>query len=174
MRDKFPRANDRTLTCRYVALWHETDMPTGRDDVRFRGKTGSDRHTVEVTRLTQNGHDPSRTVPEAVFTSGLAAILFFRCLSEARLLGRVSLSGLCNTFKNFPVPVSQLRSSVIHCRISIILRQRHPSGNIVGGAGQWFCRTNRPTPVLAPSLQYVLPVQVFSAAKAVSADACVG
>jgi hypothetical protein len=46
MRDKFPRANDRTLTCRYVALWHETDMPTGRDDVRFRGKTGSHGQTV--------------------------------------------------------------------------------------------------------------------------------
>jgi hypothetical protein len=37
------------------------------------------------------------------------AILFFRCLSEARLLGRVSPSGLCNL---------------------------SPSGNIVGGAGQ--------------------------------------
>src|ERR1700736_3301234 len=80
--------------------------------------------------------DAGCTVPEAVFTSGLAVILFFRCLSEARLPGRVSPSGLCNIFKNFPVPVSQLRSSVIHSRISIVLRQRHPSGNTVGGADQ--------------------------------------
>jgi hypothetical protein len=28
-------------------------MPTGRDDVRFRGKTGSRRPTAKMTRLTQ-------------------------------------------------------------------------------------------------------------------------
>lgn len=41
----------------------------------------------------------------------------------------------------------------------------------VCGAGQWFFRTNRPTPALAPSLH---SLQVLSAAKAVCADACVG
>src|SRR6266545_3595803 len=29
-------------------------MPTGRDDVRFRGKTGSSLPTAKVTRLTPN------------------------------------------------------------------------------------------------------------------------
>jgi hypothetical protein len=57
MRNKFPRANDRTLTCRYVVLWHETDMPTGRDDVRFRGKAGSHVQTVNVTANGQANLD---------------------------------------------------------------------------------------------------------------------
>jgi hypothetical protein len=52
-----------------------------------------------------------------------------------RLLGRISLAVFAILSK-FPSTGSQLRSSVIHCRISIILQQRHPSGNIVGGAGQ--------------------------------------
>src|SRR5437016_3268333 len=30
-------------------------MPTGRDGVRFRGKTGSPRRRAKVTRLTLNG-----------------------------------------------------------------------------------------------------------------------
>src|SRR5260370_4909800 len=33
-------------------------MPTGRDDVRFRGKTGSRRPTAKMTRLTHLGHWP--------------------------------------------------------------------------------------------------------------------
>ena len=31
-------------------------MPIGRDDVRFRGKTGSHGQTVKMTRMTQFGH----------------------------------------------------------------------------------------------------------------------
>ena len=31
-------------------------MPTGLDDVRFRGKTGSHGQTVKMTRMTQFGH----------------------------------------------------------------------------------------------------------------------
>jgi len=31
-------------------------MPTGRDDVRFQGKTGSHGQTVKMTRITQLGH----------------------------------------------------------------------------------------------------------------------
>jgi hypothetical protein len=31
-------------------------MPTGSDHVCLPGKTGSDRRTVKVTRLTPNGH----------------------------------------------------------------------------------------------------------------------
>ena len=30
-------------------------MPTGNDDVRFRGKTGSHGQTVKMTRMTQSG-----------------------------------------------------------------------------------------------------------------------
>jgi len=33
-------------------------MLTGRDDVRFQGKTGSSRPTAKVTRLTQTGSRP--------------------------------------------------------------------------------------------------------------------
>jgi hypothetical protein len=31
-------------------------MATGPDDVRFQGKTGSNRPTTKMTRLTHNGH----------------------------------------------------------------------------------------------------------------------
>ena len=34
--------------------WHETDMPSGPDDVRFRGKTGSHGYTVKVTRMVES------------------------------------------------------------------------------------------------------------------------
>jgi hypothetical protein len=37
-------------------------MPTGRDDVRSRGKIGSRRSSVKVTRLTRNGLRPSTSL----------------------------------------------------------------------------------------------------------------
>jgi hypothetical protein len=93
-------------------------------------------------------------------------------LSEVRLLGRVSLSGLCNTFKNFPVPVSQLRSSVIHCRISIIQATSSSVGQHSWRGGSVVLSNQQTHPCLAPSLHYLM--QAFSAAKAVCASACVG
>ena len=33
----------------------KTEVPTGRDDVRFRAKTGSSGRTMKTTRLTQSG-----------------------------------------------------------------------------------------------------------------------
>jgi hypothetical protein len=37
-------------------IGHFSDMPTGFEDVRSLGKTGSDRRPVKATRLTRNGH----------------------------------------------------------------------------------------------------------------------
>ena len=40
----------------YFRFWHLRDMPTGRDDVRFRVKAGSHGQTGKMTRLTQLRH----------------------------------------------------------------------------------------------------------------------
>ena len=40
---------------RDFGCWHVYDMPTGSEDVRFRGRTGSNQTTVEMTRLTRSG-----------------------------------------------------------------------------------------------------------------------
>ena len=42
---------------------HKTEVPTGRDDVRFRAKIGSSRRTVKTTRLTPFGHRTRRLAP---------------------------------------------------------------------------------------------------------------
>ena len=47
---------DRVGRDRDFCFWHLCDMPTGPDDVRFQGKTGSSWPTTEMTRLTHLGH----------------------------------------------------------------------------------------------------------------------
>ena len=37
-------------------------MPTGAENVRFQGRSGSNQTTVEMTRLTHSGHCPSGTM----------------------------------------------------------------------------------------------------------------
>jgi hypothetical protein len=43
----------RPSSVRKVGFWHLWDMPTGRDDVCFRVKTGSRGQTGKMTRMTR-------------------------------------------------------------------------------------------------------------------------
>jgi hypothetical protein len=40
----------------HFRCWHKCEVPPDFENVCFSGKTGSDRHTVKLTRLTLNGH----------------------------------------------------------------------------------------------------------------------
>jgi hypothetical protein len=41
-----------------VRCWHLGDIPTGFEDVRSSGQTGSGRTAARMTRLTLGGHPP--------------------------------------------------------------------------------------------------------------------
>jgi hypothetical protein len=52
-------------------FWHECEVPTASEIVRFSGKTGSERPTIKVTRLTHLRHAAKRRTRLSVTRSKL-------------------------------------------------------------------------------------------------------